>query len=266
MGAAEAASTETTTAERMSGVSRLRNVGDLERVLSAAGGGALALLALRRRGVSGLALGVLGAELLRRGATGHCPLYDALGVSTASRDVDNRNDVTGRAATVNARKAIKIEQRIVVQRPADELYALWRDFSRLPRFMRHLDSVTCPDATHSHWVASLPGGKKVEWDAEIVNDVVGGLIAWKTVGSPDVPHAGSVHFTPLADSDATEVRVVYDYEPPAARTLGLIASHLGLTPETLLEDDLRRFKEVAESGASSAGTDRETPNARATSA
>lgn len=243
MGAVNA---QTAPAARVSDASSRRNVGDLERALSAVGGGALALLALRRRGVSGLALGILGTELLRRGATGHCRLYDALGISTAPRNVDHRDDVTGRAATVNARKALKIEHRIVVDRPAGELYALWRDFSRLPRFMRHLDRVTCPDARHSHWIARLPGGAHVEWDAEIVNDIDGTLIAWKVVGSPDIAHAGSVHFTPLADSDATEVRVVFDYEPPAARTIGVIAGHLGLTPETLVAEDLRRFKEVAE--------------------
>ena len=249
-------------AGQMSSAGTRRNVGDLERALSAVGGGALALLALRRRGISGLAFGVVGAELLRRGTTGHCRLYEALGINTANRKVDDRDDVTGRAATVNARKAVKIEQRIIVHRPARELYSLWRDFSRLPQFMRYLDSVTCPDALHSHWVARLPGGKHVEWDAEIVNDIEGSLIAWKTVGSPDIAHAGSVHFTPLADTDATEVRVVFDYEPPAARTIGIIAEHLGLTPETLVAEDLRGFKEAAESRRGMAANERPLPNAQ----
>jgi uncharacterized membrane protein len=242
------------------GSSPRRNVGDLERVLSAVGGGALALLALRRRGLSGLALGVAGTELLRRGATGHCRVYEALGVSTANRNVDDRDDVTSRAATVNARKAVKIERRMLVRRPADDLYALWRDFSRLPRFMRYLDSVTCSDALHSHWVARLPGGAHIEWDAEIVNDIEGSLIAWKTVGAPDIAHAGSVHFTPFGDANATDVRVVFDYEPPAARTIGLIAAHLGLTPETLVVEDLRRFKAFAEGRESGAGSEQGLPN------
>jgi uncharacterized membrane protein len=241
------------------------NVGDLERTLSAVGGGALALLALRRGGMSGLALGVLGAELLRRGATGHCRVYDSLGVSTAGAS-SHRDDVTSRAATVNARKAVKIEQRVVVNRPFGELYDLWRDFSRLPRFMRYLDSVTCRDGRHSHWVAHLPGGKDVEWDSEIVNDLPGKLIAWKTVGTPDVAHAGSVHFTPLADANATEVRIVFDYEPPAARIFGVIAEHLGLSPETLVGEDLRRFKDAAESGALSGAGDQSLPNAEAAGA
>jgi len=258
MGSATSEATASTSQRR---AGQRRNVADFERALSAVGGGALALLALRRRGLSGVALGVAGAELLRRGATGHCRVYEALGVNTANPDLDNRDDVTSRAATVNARKAVKIEQRIVVQRPAEELYGMWRDFSRLPRFMHHLDSVTCSDDRHSHWVGHLPGGKRVEWDAEIVNDIPGKLIAWKTVGAPDVAHAGSVHFTPLADTDGTEVRIVFDYEPPAARMIGVIAAQLGLTPETLVAEDLRRFKEAAESAPASADSSRSVPNA-----
>jgi uncharacterized membrane protein len=242
------ASTENTIVGRIGHVPPRRNVGDFERTLSALGGGALALLALRRRGVSGLAFGVLGAELLRRGATGHCRLYEALGVSTATSEGTRRDDVTSRAATVNARKAVKIEQRILVRQAANDLYDLWRDFSRLPRFMRYVDSVICADDRHSHWVVHVPSGKSVEWDAEIVNDVPGKLIAWKTVGAPDVAHAGSVHFTPSADRHTTEVRVVFDYEPPAARTIGIIAAHLGLSPEALVAQDLRRFKDAAENG------------------
>ena len=159
----------------------------------------------------------------------------------------DRDDVTSRAATVNARKAIKVEQTIRVQRPAAELYRLWRDFTNLPRFMQHLQAVRCSDDRHSHWVARLPGGKRVEWDAEIVNDIEGKLIAWKTVGDPDVAHAGSVHFTPLLDGTGTEVRIVFDYEPPYARLIDEIASHIGLTADALAADELRRFKAYVES-------------------
>lgn len=229
------------------------NVGQLERAISIVAGGALAAAGLRKRGAVGVALALVGAELTRRGITGHCLVYDALGVgSRLPRDARHRDDVTSRAATVNARKAIKVERSIQVQRSAEELYSLWRDFSNLPRFMRHLDSVQCTDAIHSRWIAHLPGGKLVEWDSEIVNDIPGQLIAWKTVGDPDIAHAGSVHFTPHVGGTA-EVRVVFDYEPPFAGTVGSIASHLGVTPESLLDGDLRTFREYAESMPASAG-------------
>jgi uncharacterized membrane protein len=229
------------------------NVGQVERAISVAAGGALAAAGLRKRGVAGIALAIVGAVLARRGVTGHCEVYDALGMSTRSpRDLRHRDDVTSRAATVNARKAIKVERSIQVQRSAEQLYSLWRDFSNLPRFMRHLDSVDCGDDLHSHWAAHLPGGKHVEWDAEIVNDIPGQLIAWKTVGDPDIAHAGSVHFTPRPGG-AAEVRIVFDYEPPFAHTIGSIASHLGATPDSLIDGDLRRFREYAETTPQSAG-------------
>ena len=164
----------------------------------------------------------------------------------AGESAHHRSDVTSRAATVNARKAIKIERAVRVNRPSSELYEIWRDFSNVPRFMEHIESVQCADEMHSHWIARLPAGTHVEWDAEIVNDVPGTLIAWKTIGDPDVAHAGSVHFTPTADSAATEVRLVFDYEPPFAQTIASIASHAGLTGESLVDSDLRGFKEYAE--------------------
>ena len=169
------------------------------------------------------------------------------------RSKSHRDDVTSRAATVNARKAIKVERSIHVQRPAEELYSLCRDFSNLPGFMRHVDSVHCSDELHSHWVAHAPGGKHIEWDSEIVNDIPGQLIAWKTVGHPDIAHAGSVHFTPRGEG-ATEVRIVFDYEPPFAKTIGSIASHLGLTPDSMIDGDLQRFREYAETTPQSAAS------------
>jgi len=226
---------------------RSMNVGQVERAISVAAGGALAAAGLKKRGVTRMALALAGAALARRGVTGHCEVYQALGVSTRSpHGPRHRSDVTGRAATVNARKAIKVERSIQVQRPAGELYELWRDFSNLPRFMRHLDSVQCSDDLHSHWVAHLPGGKRVEWDSEIVNDIPGQLIAWKTVGEPDVAHAGSVHFTPVAGG--TEVKFVVDYEPPAGRLFAVAAKIMGESPDQKIRSDLRRLKMLCETG------------------
>jgi len=59
------------------------NVGEVERWLSLAGGGTLALIGLTRGGLGGLALGLLGGAFMYRGATGHCSLYSTLGVNTA---------------------------------------------------------------------------------------------------------------------------------------------------------------------------------------
>ena len=224
------------------------NVGQLERLLSIVTGGALAVYGLRRRGAPGIGIALLGAELVRRGASGHCLMYEAIGVNTTDGPrVFPRDDVVvGRAATVNARRAIKIERFVTVNVPPDELYAFWRNFENLPRFMPHLESVSLIDDRRSKWVAKLPGGRTVAWTAEIVNDIPNVLIAWKTVGSPDVAHAGSVHFRKAPYDRGTELQVVFDYEPPGTHLISQIARLFGHAPDALVRDDLLRFKALME--------------------
>src|SRR5256885_15932722 len=100
------------------------------------------------------------------------------------------HEIASRAATVNARKSDRVEREITIDKPAAELYRVWRNFENLPRFMSDLVSVTVESERRSHWVAKLPAGQHLEWDAEIVNDIPDKLIAWKTVGDADVHHAG----------------------------------------------------------------------------
>jgi uncharacterized membrane protein len=233
------------------------NIGRSERLLSVISGGALAAYALRRRDWRGTTLALLGAELLRRGATGHCNLYQALGVSTAGdAEYPARapGEIVSDAATVDARKAIKIERTLTIARPRQELFAIWRNFERLPEFIPDLESVTSVGQGRSHWVAKLPGDKRVEWDSEIVNELPGQLIAWKTIGEPDVAHAGSVHFSDTADGRGTELRVVVDYEPPGGKLGAMIATFtrlFGQDPDAKIGEDLQRFKMTVEAGAPS---------------
>lgn len=227
------------------------NVGDVERMLSVVAGGAMALLGVRRRDLSGIGVALIGAELVRRGTTGHCVLYQTMGVSTADgRTMPKRarGELVSRAATVDARRAIKIERSVTVMRDAAEMYAMWRDFQNLPGFMPHIQEVRVKANGRSHWTAALDHGETVEWDAEIVNDIEGELIAWKTVGDPDVAHAGSVHFRPAPGGRGTEVRVVLDYEPPARTMVVRMARVFGQSPDQLVREDLRRFKMLVESG------------------
>jgi uncharacterized membrane protein len=242
------------TAERQQGRNGHRptvhNVADMERVASVALGAALVTLGLRRRDLGGVVAALIGGALVHRGASGHCYIYERLGMSTGDAEAvldAPRKDVTSRAATVNARKAIKVERSIIVNAPRSALYAFWRRFENLPHFMDHLESVTETSSTRSHWKAKAPAGTSVEWDAELVNDIPDTLIAWKTVGHPDVSNAGSVHFD-AAGEGSTRVRVVLDYEPPAGRAGQMVAHLFGEEPDQQVEDDLARFKEFVESG------------------
>jgi uncharacterized membrane protein len=134
---------------------------------------------------------------------------------------------------------------VTVNRSAEDAYALWRDFARLPAFMTHLESVTDEGR---HWVATAPGGKTVEWDAEITEDVPGQVLSWRSMPDADVTNRGTVRFGPAPGGRGTEVRVELAYEPPAGALGNTVARLLGEEPRQQVTDDLRRFKQILETG------------------
>ena len=110
-----------------------------------------------------------------------------------------------------------VTKSIVVARPRYEVYAFWRDFENLPRFMHHLESVTNIDGGRTHWVAKSIAGRTIEWDALLVEDRLNERIAWRTdVAGDEVRHAGAVTFLPHG-SQATEVEVDVTYDAPGGR-------------------------------------------------
>jgi uncharacterized membrane protein len=213
------------------------NVGKTERLLSGIAGAALIVLALRRKRLRGLLLPI-GGNLITRAVSGRCPVNQALGRNTAERDR------VSPVASVARGQGIRAERSITVNRPRAEVYRFWRELENLPRFMDHLESVTVIDENRSHWVAKAPAGTKVEWDASIHNEIEDELIAWRSLPGSDIDNAGSVHFT--AAGNATEVRVVLSYDPPAGKVGAVVARLLGEEPGQQVEEDLRRFKQVME--------------------
>lgn len=223
------------------------NVAQPERVASAVGGAALALYGLRRRDMGGAALALIGAALVHRGATGHCMVYEAMGLDTAHGSTGLRKQ-HGRGAVLDASRAIRVEHAVIVNRPAPELFRFWRNFENLPRVMTHLESVEVLSDTRSRWRAKAPAGQHVEWEAVVHNEVPDQLIGWKSINEATVPNAGSVHFRPVG-GDATEVRVILEYQPPAGRLGQLVGRLFGEEPAQQVREDLRRFKATMESGA-----------------
>jgi uncharacterized membrane protein len=185
-----------------------------------------------------LLLPVVGG-LLSRAVTGRCAVNRALGRNTARGE-----GRTSPVASVGRGEGIRVEQSVTINRPSDEVYRFWRNFENLPRFMDHLESVQVLDEQRSHWIAKGPAGTRVEWDAEIHNELPGELIAWRSLPGSQVDHAGSVHFTPQGET--TEVRVVLRYDPPAGKVGAAVARLFGEEPSHQVAEDLRRFKQVME--------------------
>jgi uncharacterized membrane protein len=215
------------------------NLSSNERWLSLAAGGALSALGFDGRGPS-LLSGLLGGYLVYRAATGNCMMYQALGVSTS--------DSTAPNTAVTAGHGTRVEHAITVLRPAGKVYEFWRDFENLPHFMTHLVDVDTTTNGKSHWIAKGPLGTKVEWDAQIIVDIPGEAIGWKSLDGADVDTAGSVRFREIPNGRGTEVRVNLKYDPPAGRVGIAVARLFGQSPEKQVREDMRRFKQLMESG------------------
>lgn len=222
------------------------NIGTEERIASAVTGAAMLGVALGRNNSWRWLLIPAAAGLFWRAATGRCPVKAAL------RGARPSGGHTSPVSSVARGEGLKVERRIIVDRPAAELYAYWHHLENLPQFMTHLESVTVLDQRRSRWVARAPAGAHVEWDAEIHNDIPDELIAWRSLPGSDVANAGSVHFRPIGDRQATEVQVVLSYEPPAGRLGATIAKLFGEAPGQQVEEDLQRFKQVMETGQGAA--------------
>jgi uncharacterized membrane protein len=224
------------------------NVGRFERYLSMVAGGALAAYALKRRSVPGGTAALAGAALLYRGATGHCDVYQALGVNragqhgtgtTADFGSDTRQQLSGRAG-------IHVEESVTINKPVSEVYRFWRNFENLPKFMKHLESVSTREGGISHWVARGPAGMNVEWDARIINEIDNKLIGWQSLEGSMVSTAGSVNFR---ETDrGTDLRVHLQYNPPAGKLGAAVARWFGEEPTIQIHEDLRRFKQLMETG------------------
>ncbi len=215
------------------------NVGDPERVLSLAAGVGLGLIGLSTGRLKGLALAAMGAGLIWRGYSGRCQCYAALGINTAEHN---------RATAVPAQQGCKVERTILINRSPAELYNFWRRLENLPRVMQHLKDVYPIDALRSHWIAEGVLGKKVEWDAELINERENEMISWRSLPGGDIDTAGSVHFKPLDQNRGTEVTVSMKYNPPAGKVGARIAGLMGAGLERKLDDDLCRFKQLMEAG------------------
>ena len=150
----------------------------------------------------------------------------------------NADSIVGRAVTIN--------------RPVAELYAYWRDFGNLATFMDNVVSISAIDDKRSHWVVKAPGGKTVEWNAVVTEERENELIAWVSEDGADVPNSGRIDFRD-AGARGTVVTATILYDPPAGTIGKLIAKMFQREPAIQARRDLRRFKQLMETGEIATG-------------
>ena len=218
------------------------NLARTERLASLIAGGGMALWGIRRRSPLGIALAAGGGEMIRRGITGHSYLYRVLGVHTAPLGQG------AETTSVPYELGIRVDRAVTVEKGRMELFRFWRDLRNLPRFMKHVKSVTVLDEKQSHWVVTAPAGRTVEWDAEIVNEKENEHIGWRSLPDAKVDNAGSVWFKDAPGGRGTVVRVELQYNPPGGTLGALVAQLWGEEPGQQIDEDLHRFKQLMEAG------------------
>ena len=209
------------------------NLGKNERIASLVGGAALAVMGLRRKGMPRVLLGLAAAALVQRATTGYSPVYGALGVdrSDAAEPADGGFRGTARTA---------------VNRTAQELYDVWRDFTTAPHFRDSISEVRILDENTSRWTAAGPMGRTFQWTSRVVEDRPGEFIAWESVPPSDLPNRGSVRFIPFGRGAQTEVHYTVEIDPPGGVVGQALLSLFHAAPQEMLESDLRGFREKME--------------------
>jgi uncharacterized membrane protein len=182
-------------------------------------GTAIALFGLSQRSKSGLALAAAGGALAYVGARGkqqHEPLI--------------------------------AEGSVLINCAREEAYKRYRRFEELPTFMNHLESVEKIGDKQYRWTAVGPMGLRISWNTEIVDEREGEFVAWRSLPGSDLAVEGSVRFETAPGDRGTILAAVTRYDPPAGKLGRSIAKLFGKDPKFLMQQDLRRFRAVLETG------------------
>ena len=89
-----------------------------------------------------------------------------------------------------------VQETIEIEVPVATAYNQWTQFEQFPQFMTGVVEVRQLDDTRLHWVASI-GGRRVEWDAKIVEQHPDRQISWASEHGRTT--RGTVSFEPLGE-------------------------------------------------------------------
>lgn len=131
-----------------------------------------------------------------------------------------------------------VRRAITIGRSPEEVYNFYRKLELLPKFMNWIESVEDRGNGVWHWKVKTPAGVSIEYDAEIIEDVPGHRISWRTLPNATVPNRGCVEFLDAPGGRGCEVIVEMQVAAPLGKT---IASQQA-------QGDLHRLKQILELG------------------
>jgi uncharacterized membrane protein len=183
----------------------------------------------------------------KRGERGRLAAATAAVVGIAAVDVASAATLSRNTTVQKWVGPIHVTRAITIRRAPGDVYAFFRNLENLPRFMEHLESVRYVNG-FSVWRAKGPAGITIEWQSEIVQDRPGEELSWRSLPGTLVPNAGTVRFKPAPRDRGTELIVELKYDPPAGALGAAMAKLFGEEPSWQIASDLRRLKQVLETG------------------
>lgn len=194
----------------------------------------LSLLGLALASANGTRARIAAATAAVAGVTA----ADAICARELSRGPSGRHGVEIEGGRIN------VERSIAINLPAAELYRFWRNFENLPRFMSFIELVQPIDEKRSRWIAKIPGGEELRWEAEITRDEPDKSISWASLAGGDLETWGSVRFENGPGGAGTMVTLEMRFAP---RRMAAAAA-FGRTLGVMVKENLRRFKQLMETG------------------
>jgi uncharacterized membrane protein len=140
-----------------------------------------------------------------------------------------------------------VAEAVTINRPPQELYDFWRNPQNLVQVMDNILSIEPIDRDRSRWTVRGPADSEVSWESIITRDKPGKEITWQSAEGADVANSGRIEFR-HAGARGTVVRATIAYEPPGGRIGQLIAKLFQREPRIQARRDLRRFKQLMETG------------------
>jgi uncharacterized membrane protein len=137
---------------------------------------------------------------------------------------------------------------VTIGKPRDEVFAFFRDFRNLARFMENIERIDVLDDKRSHWVVKAPASQTVEWDSLLTAEEPARLLAWESAQDAEVKNHGRVEFRDAPTGRGTELHATIVYEPPAGALGKLITTLFQKEPGQQAKRDLRRLKMLMETG------------------
>lgn len=148
---------------------------------------------------------------------------------------------------------------LLIGRPRQELFAYWKDFTNFPRFMENVERVEDLGDGRSRWFIKAPAGSEVKLVNRITEVDEGDYISWQSEPESDIANSGKVRFEDAPGDRGTYVSLIVAYDPPGGTVGRLFAKLMQREPEVQARRDLRRFKQLMETGEISVNA---SPSAR----